>query len=280
MRSPRRSLPALLAAVAVIAVMVAVIARIQSSRHPVDTATVYSGDLAAVAIAVTLLLAIAGWWRKGSPQPGGISSAAQVAAAAERLAEVMADRWRREAAIRRIITPAPVTVRWRWSAEAVTASRPDVAAPPVPGAGPLPLPDPGVQGELLGSGVVGRLHDELYARLPHGRLVVLGGPGAGKTGAMVLLLLAALERRALLASDQRGRVPVPVWLTMGRWDPAETSLRDWATATMNRDHPALRASEYGPDAAGELLRWSGRVVPRRPGRNAGGPAGTGYETHR
>ncbi len=153
----------------------------------------------------------------------------------------------------------PVTVRWRWSAEAVTASRPDVAAPPVPGAGPLPLPDPAGQGELLGSGVVGRLHDELYARLPHGRLVVLGGPGAGKTGAMVLLLLAALERRALLASDQRGRVPVPVWLTMGRWDPAETSLRDWATATMNRDHPALRASEYGPDAAGELLRV-GRVA--------------------
>jgi len=250
---------ALVAAVAVIAVTAAVIVRIESSRHPVDTATVYSGDLAAVAIAVTLLLAVAGWWRKGSLRPGGISSAAQVAAAAERLAEVMADRWRREAAIRRIITPAPMTVRWRWAAEAVTAPRPDVATPPVPGAGPLPLPDPAAQGELLGSGVVGRLHDELYARLPHGRLVVLGGPGAGKTGAMVLLLLAALERRALLVGEQRGRVPVPVWLTMGRWDPADMSLREWAAATMNRDHPALRASEYGPDAARELLR-GGRVA--------------------
>src|SRR5258708_3996504 len=91
-RSSRRSVLALVAAVVVIAVMAAVIVRIQSSRHPVDTATVYSGDLATAAIAVTLLLAVAGWWRKGSPRPGGISSAAQVAAAAERLAEVMADR--------------------------------------------------------------------------------------------------------------------------------------------------------------------------------------------
>ena len=28
---------------------------------------------------------------------------------------------------------------------------------------------------------------------------------------------------------------------------------------MNRDHPALRAADYGPDAAGELLR-GGRVA--------------------
>jgi hypothetical protein len=258
-RSSRRNLLALVAVVAVIAVTVAVIVRIQSSSHPVDTATVYSGDLAVVAIAVTLLLAVAGWrWKNGSRR-GGISSAAQVAAAAERLAEVMADRWRREAAIRRITTPAPITVQWQWAAEGVTAPRPDIATAPVPGAGPVPLPDLAGQGGLLDSGVVGRLHDEMYARLPHGRLVVLGAPGAGKTGAMVLLLLAALERRALLADEQRKRVPVPVWLTMGRWDPADTSLHEWAVATMNRDHPALRAPEYGPDAAGELLR-GGRVA--------------------
>jgi hypothetical protein len=241
--------------VAVIAVMVAVVVRIQSSRHPVDTATVYSGDLAAVAIAVTILLAVAGWWRKNGPRLGA-TSAAQAAAAAERLAEVMADRWRREATIRRITSPAPMTVRWRWAAAVVTA---DVATPPVPGAGPLPLSDPARQEELLGSGVVERLHDELYARLPHGRLVVLGGPGVGKTGAMVLLLLAALGHRAVLTDELRGRVPVPVWLTMGSWDPADTSLQEWAVAAINRDHPALRAPEYGSDAAGELLR-SGRVA--------------------
>ena len=36
--------------------------------------------------------------------------------------------------------------------------------------------------QVLSSGVVTRLHDDLYARLHHGKLVLLGGPGAGKTG--------------------------------------------------------------------------------------------------
>jgi hypothetical protein len=50
-------------------------------------------------------------------------------------------------------------------------------------------------GEVLGSGLVTRLHDRVYARLRHGRLVVVGGPGAGKTAAMILLLLEALGHR-------------------------------------------------------------------------------------
>jgi hypothetical protein len=109
-------------------------------------------------------------------------------------------------------------------------------------------------GEVLGSGVVTRLYDEVYARLPHGRLILVGEPGSGKTGAMILLLLAALERRAELASEQRIRVPVPVWLPLGKWDPATTSLQRWAANTINRDHPAMLASEYGFEAAGELLQ--------------------------
>jgi hypothetical protein len=49
-------------------------------------------------------------------------------------------------------------------------------------------------------------------------------------------------------------VPVPVWLTLGGWNPLTESLHEWATATMTRDHPFLRAPDYGADAAGELLR--------------------------
>jgi hypothetical protein len=103
------------------------------------------------------------------------------------------------------------------------------------------------------------LHDEVYARLPYGKLVLLGGPGAGKTGAMILLLLAGLHWRASLGGQQRAKVPVPVWLTLGGWDPVATSLQQWAADAMNRDHPALRAVEYGPDATDGLLR-GGRVA--------------------
>ena len=91
-----------------------------------------------------------------------------------------------------------------------------------------------------------RLHDEVYARLAHGRLVLIGESGAGKTGAMILLLLAALSHRASLPSGERERVPVPVWLTLGGWEPEGASLQEWAGRTMRRDHPALRAADYLP----------------------------------
>jgi hypothetical protein len=260
MRSSGRTLVALIAAVAVIAATAEVIWRIHVSSNPVDTATVYGGDLAAMAIAVTLLISLGAWWQKGRSGAGThTGTPPQSAAAADHLAEAMAASWRLEATRRRIVTPAPATVRWRWAADESPAPRLEVTAPPAPGTGPPPLPMVKEAGAVLGSGVVTRLHDELYARLPHGRLILLGGSGAGKTGAMILLLLAALDCRASLAGDQRAGVPVPVWLPMGGWNPSATSLHEWAAATMNRDHPFLRAPDYGPDASDELLR-GGRVA--------------------
>ncbi|MBT0773392.1 hypothetical protein KIH74_30885 [Kineosporia sp. J2-2] len=82
-------------------------------------------------------------------------------------------------------------------------------------------------------------------RLPHGRLVVLGAAGAGKTAAMILLLLASL-----MEDDEE---PVPVWLTLSSWDPHRTPLLAWVRGVMARDHRFLLAAEYGPDAIGALL---------------------------
>lgn len=292
MRSKSRAASALIAAAVVVAAATDAIWRIHSSAHPVDTATVIAGYVAVGGFAVTLLSALGRWWWKGRGAKLQVGTSAQVALAADRLAVLMEDRWRREAATRRIVTPAPVTVRWQWAK--LASSLPEVSAPPAPGTGPRSLPEfvqglsrqprkrrkrppqtPGVtrtspntnrecttetSGQLLDSGVVTSLHDDLYALLPHGRLVLLGGPGAGKTGTMILLLLAALDCRSSAAADaERARIPVPVWLTLGGWDPASTSLHEWAVGMMNRDHRALRARAFGPDAAGELLR-QGRVA--------------------
>ncbi len=259
MKMSWRNVFALIAAIVTTGSVVAVIWLIHSSRNPVNTATVYAGYLAAVAIGVTVLTALGAWWGKGRHLLASHScTPEQASAAANRLADLMAARWRQEAIARRIITPAPATVRWRWAASEIAAPRAEVTRLAARGSGPLPFPDE-EPGELLESGVVTRLHDEVYARLPHGRLILIGGSGAGKTGAMILLLLAALERRSSLDGEQRGKVPVPVWLTLGGWNPATTSLQKWAAETMNRDHPALLAADYGLDAAGELLR-GGRVA--------------------
>jgi hypothetical protein len=260
MSMSRRTIVALLVAAGVTAAAAGVIWLIHVSSNPVDTATVYGADLAAAALAVTILISLGTWWRKGRVGAGThAGTPAQSAAAADHLAVATAARWRQEATRRRIVTPAPATIRWRWATGETTVPRPEVITPPAPGTGPPPLPGVNEPGELLGSGVVTRLHDEVYTRLPHGRLIVLGEPGAGKTGAMILLLLAALDHRASLTEDKRPGAPVPVWLSLGGWDPSAKSLDEWAAGIMNRDHPFLRAPDYGPDAAGELLR-SGRIA--------------------
>jgi len=115
-----------------------------------------------------------------------LTTAVQVTAAAGQLAQNMLDIWRQEAKDRRISTPAPVRVRWQWGSAEVTPPLAEVTTAPMAGTGPRPLPEPNPDppGMLLEAGVVTRLHDKVYCQLPHGRLVLLGGPGAGKTGAL------------------------------------------------------------------------------------------------
>lgn len=255
-RSRYRDAIALLGAFVLILVPVWIVREIRSSDNPVDSATLYSAYLGAAALTVSLLVILVQWWWKGCRAQAVPATTAQVMAATDQLALGMLDTWRREATERRISVPAPVRVRWQWGPAEVTPPLARLITTPVAGTAPRPLPEPNPDppSVLLDAGVVTRLHDELYRKLPHGRLVLLGGPGAGKTGAMILLLLAALEHRHHVPETQLGQVPVPVWLTLGGWNPTTQTLHQWATATMYRDHPYLRAPDYGPDTAGELLR--------------------------
>jgi hypothetical protein len=64
---------------------------------------------------------------------------------------------------------------------------------------------------------VTELREQLYDRLDgeRARVVILGGPGAGKTAAMMLLLLIDVLEHRPAGSEQ----PVPVWLTPRRVEP-------------------------------------------------------------
>ena len=72
----------------------------------------------------------------------------------------------------------------------------------------------------------------MLARVPTGRLVVLGEPGAGKTVLMVRLMLDLLARRGAGG-------PVPFLASVASWDPSVQDLRDWLGAQLLIDHPAL-----------------------------------------
>jgi hypothetical protein len=252
MRSRAKTLAAICALAVVISVVVLVF-KYQTK------AWIITG-VAVLPVAWSVAAAIFLWWRRGQQgNPSAATTLAQSTAAADWLAAETAARWKQEAAGRRITTPAPARVRWHWAPESVSVSAAEAVTPLPQGTGPAPLPGIGLPAVILSSGLVTRLHDEVYARLPSGRLVLTGGPGAGKTGAMILLLLAALDWRGRQSEDTRSLVPVPVWLTLGGWNPAAESLIDWVVGVLNRDYPALRAADYGADASAALLR-AGRIA--------------------
>jgi hypothetical protein len=251
----RSHLKTILAVFALAVLIIAVVLVFENQRR----VWVITG-LAVLPLAWSALTAVYLWWLKGRRVDAAVpTTPAQAAAAADWLAGETAARWGQEAADRHITTPAPAKVRWHWAPAAVSVTAAEAAVPPPPGAGPAPLPGTGLPAAILSSGLVTKLHDEVYARLASGRLVLTGGPGAGKTGAMILLLLAALDWRDRQPDGARSRVPVPAWLTLGGWNPAAEPLADWVVGVLNRDYPALRASTYGADAAATLLR-TGRIA--------------------
>jgi hypothetical protein len=203
----------------------------------VDNANVAGGIAGLLALLVTVVVL----WPRATRRDAAAVATGQATSALGYLAGETVRFWRVQAKDRRITTPSPAAVRWGWASAEVA-----VAAAELP-----------ARTQVLTAGVVTRLREQLYNRLDadRGRIVLLGAAGAGKTAAMLLLLVDVLEHRAPGCAD-----PVPVWLTMGGWDPDTTPLQDWAAATMTRDYPGLAAAEHGGSgSAAELVR-TGRIA--------------------
>jgi hypothetical protein len=129
-----------------------------------------------------------------SAAAGGGPGMAQVA---DELASAVGEQWGQEAAVRRLNDPFPLPVSWAAVDEDMTDAWDVLVQLAGSGAG-WPSPSPGRAwaagpGGLAGEG--GELA-EVLDRVPTGRLVVLGEPGAGKTMLMVRLVLDLLARRA------------------------------------------------------------------------------------
>jgi predicted NACHT family NTPase len=68
----------------------------------------------------------------------------------------------------------------------------------------------------------------VLARIPTGRLVVLGEPGSGKTMLLVRLVLDLLTRR-------KPGSPVPFLVSLASWNPVRQELHDWLADELTAD---------------------------------------------
>jgi hypothetical protein len=160
--------------------------------------------------------------------------------AASELARRVGQQWE-DAASLRSLSQQPLEVHWAWSKRRLTGTVEAAVGvfdaprhPPLPG---LSCITPG----QLDKGTTRDLF-KIYGGLASGRLVLAGTPGAGKSGAMIgLLLAAANHRKAIVDPAVQAKVPVPVLLTADDWSPESELLADWLTRRLTEEHPFLKA---------------------------------------
>ena len=181
-----------------------------------------------------------------------------MAQVADQLAVAVGTQWNAEAAMRRLNDPYPLPVSWAAADASLTDAWDSLVKLATSGAGWPPPPPAGTWAagpdDLAGEG--GELA-EVLARVPTGRLVVLGEPGAGKTMLMVRLVLDLLARRA-------GGGPVPFLASVASWNPADQDLRGWLGAQLVIDHPALAGPPppaWTEPTQAEALLASGLILP-------------------
>jgi hypothetical protein len=145
----------------------------------------------------------------------------ELAKIADELADAVEHHWRFEEERRKIQDPVPLPVRWEMADEAVMDHWANIClAPAGETADPLDL-----------DGGLDQVAD-VYRRIPSGRLVVLGRAGSGKTILSLRFVLDLLENRT------PGQ-PVPQIFSVGSWNPAIDSLKDWLSGQLIRDQPGL-----------------------------------------
>ena len=250
-----RDYPMWLAATVAVGLLVLpwVIALVLAPHHHLDATVV--GILAAVSIPLSGLWLTWVTVAKGGGS-GALATGLSMAQVADQIAVAIGKQWADEAAVRRLNDPYPLPVSWN-ADTSLTDSWDSLVKLASSGAG-WPLPPPagtwapgpddlaGQDGELV----------EVLTRVPTGRLVVLGEPGAGKTMLMVRLVLDLLARRAAGG-------PVPFLTSIASWNPVKQGLRDWLGAQLLIDHPGLAgppADRAEPTHAAALLA-SGLILP-------------------
>ncbi|MGH3782442.1 MAG: hypothetical protein ACRDRO_17935 [Pseudonocardiaceae bacterium] len=188
-----------------------------------------SDAIAIAGVVAALALAPFGWWAGREPTQTPAKSAQDL------LADAVYEQWDEAATARRLRPPEAIAVRWTQSTTPVAGS----AAAATASTRFLPIPGmSATRQEQLRSGGLQDLH-AVYAGLRSGRLMIVGPPGSGKSGAAVLLVLVALRHRYNVAAAVRTEVPVPVLFTLNDWDPRTQRVEDWLVSQLRQTYDDL-----------------------------------------
>ncbi|GAA4102416.1 NACHT domain-containing protein [Actinomadura miaoliensis] len=165
------------------------------------------------------------------------------------LAESVAVQWKHEARLRSLDDPDPIPVRWRTHEQ-----NPQSTALMDHPANIQSAADQGLWW-TASSDDIAALADR-FRRTRRRRLIILGGPGTGKTTLALQLLLQLLATR-----NEHHDEPVPVLLPVAGWDTERyPRLHDWLADRLTQDYPQLRSPDIGASVV-RALTGRGHILP-------------------
>jgi hypothetical protein len=196
------------------------------------------------ATVISILIGLPGLWlawvtyRDSLRGNSGLSAHEMV----DQLAITIKAQWEKEVEVWRVNEPYPLPVSWSPADTALGDNWAQLQKLARSGAGFGPL-DPAAAEEPAPNWLSGQDNGlvELLPRIPTGRLLVLGEPGAGKSILMVRLALDLVVSRA-------SGGPIPLLIPLASWDPEKEEFYEWLFRRLRIDHRVL--ADSAPEAEG------------------------------